>query len=184
MTVTPSIPSGIKAGAVVSCRFPHQEAPAQPGPTARPCLVIRTMIDTPRDRWMAVVAYGTSKTGRANSGFEYTLTGAAATAAGLNRPTRFVLNRLRLLPVDEAFFVFSGKSDGAIGQIPEDERPELATAMSRMRDHIPRLAPILAAHTPAKTQNASAIDTMMREHARGRNPNGRNGKMIYVRSAG
>lgn len=184
MTQIPTLPDGIRTGAVVSCRFPHQEAPSHPGPSLRPCLVIRTVLDTRASTWMAAVAYGTSKTGPSNSGFEYTLDADAASAAGLHRPTRFILNRLRLLSVDETFFSLRDKVDGAIGHIPRDDIDDVSDIIARMLNVTPKLGPILSAYTPARTTDPSRIDTLMQNHARGRNPNGRKGATVRIRKTG
>lgn len=92
-------------GAIVSCFFPLSEDPNQPGPTARPALVVGVFFDRIERRWNAIVAYGTSRKTRANSGFEIRINHPESLAlAGLNRPTRFTLSRMRVLPLTPGYF--------------------------------------------------------------------------------
>lgn len=111
----------IKRGAVVSCCFPHAENENSPGPSARPALIVRTFFDRNDNRWKAIVAYGTSRTTRANAGFEIRLRKPEhLEAAGLHRPTRFTMSRMRILPIDREFFAFAQTGSPVLGYLPDD----------------------------------------------------------------
>lgn len=111
----------ITRGAVVSCRFPHAESENTPGPSARPALVVRTFFDRNDNRWKAIVAYGTSRSTRANTGFEIRLRKEEhLEAAGLHRPTRFTMSRMRILPIDREFFAFAQTGSPVLGFLSED----------------------------------------------------------------
>lgn len=111
----------IRRGAVVSCCFPHAENENSPGPSARPALIIRTFFDRNDNRWKAIVAYGTSRSTRANAGFEIRLRKPEhLEAAGLHRPTRFTMSRMRILPLDREFFAFAQTGSPVLGYLPED----------------------------------------------------------------
>lgn len=106
-------------GAIVSCFFPLSEAPDLPGPTARPALVVGVFFDRLDRRWKVIVAYGTSRKTRANSGFEIRINHPESLAlAGLNRPTRFTLSRMRVLPLTPGYFNPNG--DGPVLGVLDD----------------------------------------------------------------
>jgi hypothetical protein len=115
----------IQKGAVVSCYFPLTENPNEPGPVARPALVVQVFFDRIERIWKAVLAYGTSRRTRANTGYEVRMNREdSLIKAGLHRPTRFTLSRMRILPLDKAFFDFNGDTpvlgyldDGLIGRL-------------------------------------------------------------------
>jgi len=111
----------IKRGAVVSCRFPHAEDDNSPGPSARPALVVRTFFDRNDQIWKAIVAYGTSRSTRANAGFEIRLRKPEhLEPAGLHRPTRFTMSRMRILPINRDFFAFAQTGSPVLGYLPDD----------------------------------------------------------------
>jgi len=111
----------IKRGAVVSCCFPHAENENSPGPSARPALVVRTFFDQNDQLWKAIVAYGTSRSTRANAGFEIRLRKPEhLEAAGLHRPTRFTMSRMRILPINRDFFAFAQTGSPVLGYLPDD----------------------------------------------------------------
>ncbi len=100
--------TNLRKGAVVSCFFPLTESPDEPGPVARPALVVQVFFDRIDMRWKAVLAYGTSRRTRANTGFEVRMNREdSLKKAGLHRPTRFTLSRMRILPLEQGFFSFS-----------------------------------------------------------------------------
>lgn len=109
----------IQRGAVVSCRFPLAEDHAKPGPSARPALVIRTFFDAMDGIWKVIVAYGTSRSTRANAGYEIQVRKPEhLEAAGLHRPTRFTLSRMRILPLDREFFAYAASGSPILGYLP------------------------------------------------------------------
>lgn len=111
----------IKRGAVVSCRFPHAEDENSPGPSARPALVVRTFFDRNDQLWKAIVAYGTSRSTRANAGFEIRLKKPEhLEPAGLHRPTRFTMSRMRILPINRDFFAFAQTGSPVLGYLSDD----------------------------------------------------------------
>tara|TARA_Y100000815_G_C13300283_1_gene484388 strand:+ start:508 stop:1191 length:684 start_codon:yes stop_codon:yes gene_type:complete len=122
-----------KKGTILSCFFPMNETPDVPGPQARPALVLGTF-PSPRDKevTMIIVAYGTSRKTRSHLGFEIKIdTPEAMTQACLHRPTRFTLNRLRILRYDTHFFDFDEAGSCEIGSLPA---PQMATLSSYLDD--------------------------------------------------
>ena len=95
----------IQTGAIVSCYFPLTETPDCPGPVARPCLIVRIFHDKADGCWKCIVAYGTSRRSRANIGYEVRVHHASSMDySGLDRPTRFTLSRMRVLPLTPDYF--------------------------------------------------------------------------------
>jgi len=123
----------IRRGAVVSCRFPLAEDHTKPGPSARPALVIRTFFDAADGIWKAIVAYGTSRSTRANAGYEIQVRKTEhLEAAGLHRPTRFTLSRMRILPIDREFFAYAASGSPILGYLPEPLMEVLARHCDRL----------------------------------------------------
>lgn len=106
----------LKKGAVVSCRFPLTETPDLPGPSARPALIVRVFFDQTDAQWKAIVAYGTSRDTRSNAGFEIRIQRPEGLEqAGLHRPSRFILSRMRILPINDEFFAYSHNGSPILG---------------------------------------------------------------------
>lgn len=105
-----------RPGDVVSCWFPHDEAPDQPGMKARPCLVLRTQRDAEKKLWIWV-AYGTSQQHPAKIGDVDITATDSLKAAGLHRPTRFVLSRARKIPHLYAFFRANNRDSIFLGTL-------------------------------------------------------------------
>ena len=127
----------LKKGAVVSCFFPLSESPHDPGPVARPALVVMTFFDRVDRIWKAVLAYGTSQLTRANMGFEIRMNREDSLArAGLHRPTRFTLSRMRILPLERRFFSCSETGTPVLGHIDD----ELITRLDRTLDILADIA--------------------------------------------
>ena len=117
----------LRRGAVVSCHFPLAENPDCPGPSARPALIVNVFLDRADLTWKALVAYGTSRDTRANVGFEVRVRHPASlAAAGLHRPTRFTLSRMRVLPIDRRFFAYSRNGAPVLGYLDSDLLDRLA----------------------------------------------------------
>lgn len=128
-------------GAILSCFFPMNEAPDQPGPQARPALVLGTF-PNPRDRdvTMVIVAYGTSRKTRSHLGFEIRIDSPEEMAqACLHRPTRFTLNRLRILKLDRDFFDFGLAETPVIGHLPPAKMAALSTYLDDLSQHAEEL---------------------------------------------
>ena len=174
-----SFGSAVTRGTVVSCRFPLNESPDSPGPTARPGLVV-AVFDADTTERQAVVAYGTSRRSRANLGFEIRVTHPdSMTAAGLDKPTRFTLSRMRVLPVSPEYFVHSRHGTPVLGRLEDglmsrldslcDILADLATPLSALRAHD-------ATSHPAKrsklrigaTALAARLDAFLLKHCTGR----------------
>lgn len=116
------------------CRFPQDQIP-QPGPKARPALVLRVEALTARTA-IVVVAYGTSKhLGRLVSG-EFAVTADFA-RTGLTGPTKFNLfNCARLMFDDNWFSIPAGSTTPVMGRIreePPDTRRRLQAAINAVR---------------------------------------------------
>lgn len=81
--------------------FPFDEVPDAPGPVEHPVLVLARKKAEP---FSLYVAYGTSKKLDQAKPWDLVLTKEEAAEVGLNLPTKFVLDRRRLLPYDETWF--------------------------------------------------------------------------------
>jgi hypothetical protein len=181
--------SPIRKGAVVSCRFPLVESPNTPGPAARPALIVRVFHDKSDMTWKAIVAYGTSQDTRANTGYEIRISAPEALAeAGLHRKTRFVLSRMRILPINEDFFAYSQAGTPVLGYLEDPLMARLATLCDRLGASSDALRPLIggAAVTvpsniasgtiydlPEECINAVKVDTFFRENMTGRQQSGR-----------
>lgn len=139
----------LRKGAVVSCFFPLTEAPGKPGPTARPALVVQVFFDRTDDTWKVVVAYGTSRRTRANTGYEIRVNKQEGLEkAGLHLPTRFTLSRMRILPFDETFFAFSPEGTPVLGHLDEGLMQRLDRTCEILAEYAAPLKP-LARHNGA-----------------------------------
>jgi hypothetical protein len=160
-------------GDVVSCRFPLSETPDQPGPAARPALVLRVFLDNNDNIWKAIVAYGTSRETRANSGFELRISNPdGLSSAGLHRQTRFTLSRMRILPIDRDFFAFSAAGTPVLGSLDDGLMTHLEKTCEKLADLSPELRVIIgkAAKTADKNRavDAEATDTFFQKSCTGR----------------
>lgn len=120
-------------GDVVLYRFPTTEdLPDGEAPKMRPCLVL----DTPRlgDRRFAKLAYGSSAYGKSNRGREVLVRQAPSiTTAGLDRPSRFTLNRTLLVSLDHPGFEAETHGDPRIGHLDEALMERLHALRARMQ---------------------------------------------------
>jgi hypothetical protein len=96
------------------------ETPDEPGQSARPSLIVAVFFDRNDNLWKAIVAYGTSQNTRGNTGFEIRISRPEGLeAAGLHKSTRFVLNRMRILPIDRKFFVYANTGSPILGYLDD-----------------------------------------------------------------
>jgi hypothetical protein len=149
-------------------------------------LIVQTFYDRNDRIWKAVVAYGTSRRTRANTGFEIRMNQEASLQkAGLHRPTRFTMSRMRILPLDMRFFSCSDDTpvlgyldDGLLDRLNStlELLVEIASPLRPLvgcpEHHVPVLhvvgkAPELR---PPVQQGLSGyqMDTFMQEHLTGR----------------
>lgn len=167
----------LKRGAVVSCFFPLSEEPDKPGPTARPALVIGVFHDRIDQQWKAIVAYGTSRKTRANTGYEVRINHPESLAmAGLARPTRFTLSRMRILPVNDAYFnsvdgnIVTGCLDSSLQNRLDQTCELLASVADPLRVITRPCAESLDLTEIAPIQQAASIrsiDRFMKSHLNG-----------------
>jgi hypothetical protein len=125
----------LKRGSIVSCRFPLNENPEIAGPSARPCMVLG-VFPNPRNKRekMVIVAYGTSRKTRAKLGYEIRISNPDdMISCNLRRPTRFTLNRMRILPLTDEFFSYGSNGTPVMGNIPN-------SVMSALNFHLDKLA--------------------------------------------
>lgn len=160
-----------KVGSVVSCYFPMNETPCQPGTQARPALVLGTIEDPENPEVKKiVVSYGTSRRTRAHLGFEIRIiTPEKMQETKLHRATRFTLNRLRVLPYTEEYFDFSDAGETAvIGMIPGPELDRLDGYLDSLSRHSQELN-FLNTKAPknATTTSYDVVDAYMRENLTG-----------------
>ena len=156
----------IRKGAVVSCRFPLVETPNKPGPTARPALIVRVFFDHTDNRWKAIVAYGTSQSTRSNTGFEIRV-GApdALQQAGLHRRTRFVLSRMRILPLDDEFFSFGQNGTPVMGYLEEPLMDRLTDLCDRLVTTSSELRPLIGgAAVMVRSDQSEAPDPAVQQN--------------------
>ena len=175
-------------GAIVSCRFPLVDAPDKPGPVARPALVVHVFRDRTTGRWMVLVAYGTKQRTAANRGYEVRVSQAESLlVAGLHQPTRFILSRMRILPIGPEFFACKQDCGPVLGYLDEALQAHLTLTCERIVGIAEELRPFLVpadhaglaptAHRPVggkvtgPTGNvpcAVSCDALLREHFIGR----------------
>jgi hypothetical protein len=165
----------IARGSVVSCYFPLSEAPDQPGSVARPGLVLRVFLDKNDDKMKAIVAYGTSRETRANSGFELRIgTPDGLKTAGLHQPTRFTLSRMRILPITKKFFAYSASDTPVLGVLDDGLILHLEKTCDKLANISPELRVIVGKNQRDTNQiqqrdiDAEAIDTFFQKSCTGR----------------
>lgn len=104
-------------GDIVWCRFPRRRA-ADPGPKARPALVVR--VGEADGRPVAVVAYGTSQKVEKLFAGEFAIVPADAdayAAAGLSYPTKFDFAAMAELDFNDRWFAVA--PGAPFGQAPK-----------------------------------------------------------------
>lgn len=92
---------------IVWCHFPEVEALGKPGPKPRPALVFKARYadDPPADKFLVLVAYGTSQLKTAVRDRDFTIANAATLdILRLPQATRFDLDRMLWLPWARPFF--------------------------------------------------------------------------------
>lgn len=103
----------VSYGDILSFRFPLAEEAAAERPKARPCLILDVVMRG--DRRYVLLAYGTTSRRPSNVGHEiHVRRQAAYSAAGLDRPTRFVGARRLLVPLTHSGFVVRSDTDSAV----------------------------------------------------------------------
>lgn len=113
----------LRPGDILAFRFPHGEA--DDSVKSRPCVVLA--VQNMAEDIDVTVAYGTTATSAANRGLELWLRdGADWQAAGLRRPTRFVLARRLTVPSIDPRFDFGASNDPMIGRLPDHALSRLA----------------------------------------------------------
>lgn len=85
-------------GDIIWCKFPQHEDLGNPGPKARPGLILNVFVDI----HAVLIVYGTSRTESCYKG-EFVIDSQLETA-GLSWPTKFDLNRLQKLPFNAEWF--------------------------------------------------------------------------------
>jgi hypothetical protein len=102
-------------GDIVTCRFPYGANTSIADCKVRTCLVVGCYRVGGRD--YCAVAYGTSLDNKSNFGISIVVSYPDDTRiASLKKPTRFVLGRMRILPLDRKYFPpgrFRGTPSGA-----------------------------------------------------------------------
>ena len=130
-----------KKGAIIACNFPRNETPDAPGPVTRPCLILGSF-PNPKvpGETLVITAYGTTQKKKANLSFEISIADPEAIAkANLIRPTRFTLNRLRILPLTKEYFPSVETEKEVIGYLSADDGRQLAAYLDRIAMHCAEL---------------------------------------------
>jgi len=119
-------------GDIVVFRFPHTEGEDAVGVKARPCLVL-DIVTLGDDRY-ALLAYGTTSQGNANTGDEIFIRKPEVYGAvGLTEPTRFVGARRVLVRLTHRGFVqHSGTESPVVGQLTGAELDRLNVVRARI----------------------------------------------------
>lgn len=130
-----------KKGAIIACNFPRNEAPDAAGPVTRPCLILGSFPNPKAPgQTMIITAYGTTQKKKANLSFEISISDPAAIIeANLIRPTRFTLNRLRILPLTKEYFPSVGTDKEIIGMLSASDGRQLASYLDRIAMHCDEL---------------------------------------------
>lgn len=119
-------------GDIVLFRFPLSEGSETAPLKARPCVVLD--IETIGETRYALVAYGTTSRRRSNVGEEIHIRKREAyTAAGLDRPTRFIGARRVFMPLTHSGFVSrTGTDSPVIGRLTGSEFERLNAVRGRI----------------------------------------------------
>lgn len=119
-------------GDIVLFRFPLSDGSENTPLKARPCVVLD--IETIGETRYALVAYGTTSRRRSNVGEEiHVRKREAYTAAGLDRPTRFIGARRVLVPMTHSGFVSRPGTDSpVIGRLTGTEFERLNAVRGRI----------------------------------------------------
>lgn len=125
LTQAPDWQAQLRAGDVVTFKFPLAERGARRLGKTRPCLVL-SVADHEGVRH-ALVAYGTTAETPANRGYDLPIDAPEAmAAAGLHRPTRFVGARRVLVPLTSPMFRPQPDTGSPIlGRLAADDRRAL-----------------------------------------------------------
>lgn len=130
-----------RKGDIVICKFPHDNGTsiAECEIKTRPCLVVgRYRVD---GRDYCAVAYGTRSDNKSNYGFPIVVsTPGDMRTASLNNPTRFVLGRMRILPLDREHFPTREFPGAPIGRLPDHLMARLDCCVDMIVDRNPSLA--------------------------------------------
>ncbi|MEX1663133.1 hypothetical protein AB4874_16020 [Thioclava sp. 15-R06ZXC-3] len=121
----------IKAGDIISFRFPLQNAPANERPKARPCLVLAVSVYDGQ-RWLCV-AYGTTIRRKARNALGIDLSTDEAAASGLNRATGFCGTRTVVIRTnDPALCVCPALRTPVIGKLADQPRERMQLVKARL----------------------------------------------------
>lgn len=106
---------------VLWCRFPTRERPSEPGPKARPCLVVA--VGEKGDGLVVAAAYGTSQSHGTPPAWQVSIDLIPGTS------TQFDLSRVVAMSFTSAYFPAKPK----LGVWPESRRAELRAAAKAAR---------------------------------------------------
>ncbi|WP_146696216.1 hypothetical protein [Thioclava sp. F34-6] len=129
----------IKAGDIISYRFPLREGATEERPKPRPCLVL-AVSHQHGQRWLCI-AYGTSSRKKARTPLGIALALNAAMACGLDRATGFLGSRTRVIRTN----------DPALCVCPDLRTPVLGALRGRAFERMLLVQKrLLAQHTAAE----------------------------------
>ena len=121
------VPTAPDAYDIVQVAFPYREAPCEPGPKLRPCLVLSKSVHRERvtgNPYATLqVAYGTSRKPRRINPWDmlHVHNYEALYRSGLSKTTFFVLGRIQKLMWCEEFFPVNQSFETPIlGRLPQD----------------------------------------------------------------
>lgn len=125
---------------IVGCRFPLVEEPAKPGPKARPGLVRSIALNADQTRAAIEITYGTTKLKGKDRPFDLHIQNfACIEACGLQRATRFDLDRTIWLPwIAEFFAPMEGYKDIRVGSLDDRAQAQLEALKVARRIHTKR----------------------------------------------
>lgn len=124
-------------GNIVSCFFPEDDRPDQPGIKARPCLVLHCR-RAQSSFWWITVAYGTTNSHDEIGPGEFTIsTAESLKPAGLHYPTKFMTTRFRTVPFNFAFFRANREGSVFLGALSVEDRARAQEAWETGRRQRP-----------------------------------------------
>jgi len=124
-----------RLGDVVSAYFPEDERPNNPGIKARPCVILQVQRSEKPGVWYARIAYGTTKQLLPNElriGDVPVDKPENMRAAGLHKPTKFVLTRSKIIPYTHAYIRANNAGSSFLGELCAEDRRNAEIAIERI----------------------------------------------------
>jgi hypothetical protein len=124
-------------GDVVSAYFPEDERPNNPGIKSRPCVILQVQRSDKPGVWYVRIAYGTTQKILPN---ELRVGDVPVTkpdnmrAAGLHKPTKFVLTRSKIIPYTHAYIRANTAGSSFLGELCAEDRRNAEIAIEKIKE--------------------------------------------------